>query len=153
MLDEMCAYLNNWFDRDWDGKRMPRSEGRFAISGGALDMPPGLVAEGQHYRITGSLFNDGVHKHPAGDLADEEFDGAVQSMALPMAVAEVAGEIAKWMEKYGGHDSPANSPYNSESFGGYSYSKSYRNASVESDGLPPWAGAFAGRLERWRRLR
>lgn len=118
--------------------------------GGELD-PPLPLKDGQHYRIQGSALNDGVCEHPAGGLEDEEFEGRIHAMRLPPDFMAIAGEIAKWNEKNGAFDSAANSPYQSESFGGYSYSKG-GGASGGGGAGPPWAAAFGGRLERWRKL-
>ena len=150
MLNEVCAYLKNWFDVDDDRHPLPSWQGEFEISDGAIDLT-GKVAEGQYYRIQNSIFNDGVHLYPAAELTDEAFTGKIQAMAVPKDLLKIVGEMEKWVEKYGGADSAALSPYNSESFAGYSYSKSSGGGSNVSS-QPLWAGAFAGRLARWRKL-
>lgn len=113
------------------------------------------LKNGQYYRIVGSVFNDGVHLHPLdGSLRDEYFNGAVWGMAIPPDVITLAQEIDAWQSKYGGVDSVAMSPYNSESFGGYSYSKSGGGAggASGSGGAGGWQGVFANRLNRWRKI-
>ena len=83
-------------------------------------------------------------------LVDEgEFHGAVWIMTPPKAFLDLVTDITAWQTKYGGADGVALSPYNSESFGGYSYSKgagSSGSASVD------WKSAFAGRLNLYRRM-
>ena len=119
MLNEICAYLNNYFDMNDDHKPLPSWRGEFVIKDGSIDLT-GKILAGQYFRIQNSIFNDGIHKNPASDLHDETFTGKIQAMAVPKDLIAVAGEIEKWMQMYGGADSTANSPYNSESFGGYS---------------------------------
>lgn len=148
MLTELCQYLHNWFDRNqtkWVGQIQITED---AITMGGVE--PVELKNGQYFRIVGSLFNDGVYKYPSSDLVPEEFRGAVWSMAIPPSVVKLAEEIEAWNDKYGAIDSVNMSPYNSESFGGYSYSKSGGGAS--SDGSGTWQNAFASRLNMWRKL-
>ena len=107
------------------------------------------MKEGQYFRIVGSVLNDGVYEWPASDLKDEEFEGAVWLMAVPPDVIELDKKIDAWKEKYATVDSQALSPYQSESFGGYSYSK---GSGGEGSGSK-WQGVFASELSRWRKLR
>ena len=145
MLTEICDYLNNYF---WQKK----IGGRFSIEDGSLEVIG--LKEGQYFRIIGSTFNDGIHVYPASDLKDEEFEGAVWALAIPQTVIALASEISAWMELYGGADSAAMSPFNSESFGNYSYSKSGASASASSSDNPnSWQTAFASRLNKHRKLR
>ena len=148
MLTELCNELNNWFDKD-------RIFGVFKIADGELTGMSDVLQDGQYFRIIGSVFNDGVYKYPAVDLEDEEFEGAVWAMAVPPSVVALAKEIEDWQNKYGGIDSQAMSPFQSESFGGYSYTK--KGGSGSNSGantkLGAWQGAFAAKLNRYRRLR
>ena len=141
MLSEICSEIKNYFSNG-----MPKYVGDITISNGVLE-DCGLQ-EDQYYRIIGSVFNDGVHKHPADDLHDEVFNGAVWHMAVPKEVIDLATEIEQWNAKYGGTDSAALSPFQSESFGGYSYTK----GSSESGGSG-WKSAFGARLNKWRKIR
>ena len=79
------------------------------------------------------------------NLTDETFTGAVWALAIPRAVLKIANEIDAWQQKNG---AAAASPYQSESFGGYSYSM--RAQSGESGA--GWKDAFAGRLSDWRKI-
>ena len=147
MLTLICQYLRNWFDR---GKR--KAEGKIAISDGSITCD-GVVLpflEGQCYRVIGSLLNDGVHVHPDDGLRDEEFEGAVWDMAVPPSVIELSTEISAWCDKYQSLDSPAMSPYQSESFGGYTYSKGA--ASTTDGGGQTWQEVFGKRLDPWRKI-
>lgn len=142
-LTEVCEYLNNYF---WRSKR----EGTITISGGTINAD--YLQEGQYFRIIGSVFNDGVHQYPATDLYDEVFEGSVWSMAVPQTVIDLASDITEWKKEYAGVDSPAMSPYNSESFSGYSYSKS-GSGTPGSGSNVSWQDVFQARLAPYRRLR
>lgn len=139
-LTELCAHLRNWFVRSDADRRV----GTFEIAGGNLDLP--WLADGQYFRIIGSIFNDGVHQNPAVGLTDEVFDGAVWAMAVPPDAVSLADEITAWEEKY---RDAAESPYQSESFGGYTYTKAA--ADTAAGGLS-WTTVFRTRLNRWRKL-
>lgn len=152
MLTEICQYLKNWFNRKPNGDDYPKEYGTFTIENGIIDSS--ILADGQYYRIMGSLYNDGVHKYgdTADVLVDEVFEGAVWSMGVPKVVADLAEEIEAWQAKYGSLDSEAMSPYASESFGGYSYSKGSGVASGSQGNGNGWQSAFAARLNVWRKI-
>ena len=142
MLFELCKELNNFFET-------AKLFDTFTIENGTLDTD--FLQEGQYFRIVGSVFNDGVYRYPA-DLKDETFDGAIWAMAVPEAVIALADEIQAWKDQYMQIDSPAMSPYQSESFGGYSYTKA-SGTSADGNSLANWQGAFADRMKLWRKLR
>ena len=143
ILTEICEYLNNYF---WEKK----ISGNFTISDGAIDAVG--LKDGQYFRIIGSTFNDGVHIYPATDLTDETFEGSVWAMAVPATVIAIASDINEWQTKYGGADSDAMSPFTSESFAGYSYSKS-GSGNANSGSNITWQDVFGGRLNKYRKLR
>lgn len=143
ILTEVCDYLNNYF---WEKK----IEGTFTISEGNIDVP--YLKEGQYFRIIGSTLNDGVHQYPACDLQTESFKGAIWAMAVPATVIAISNEIQQWHEMYGSADSSAMSPFNSESFDGYSYSKS-GSGNANGGSNITWQDVFGGRLNKYRRLR
>ena len=146
MLTELCQELRNWFD-------LNRYEGTFTISDGALTAD--FLLNGQYYRIIGSVFNDGVHKYGDTDdvLDDEVFTGSVWALGIPKAVIALDEKITDWQNKYGGTDSAALSPFTSESFGGYSYSKGSNLASVTSaNSATGWKAMFASELNKWRKI-
>lgn len=152
MLTELCEYLKNW---DFH-KRAVIHSGSFTIENGVLLGIDTIAQDGQYFRIVGSVFNDGVYKNPVkkGELSDETFDGAVWAMAVPKEVVKLAEDIAEWQAKYGGVNSAAMSPFQSESFKGYSYSKggTSRSGSQEGAGAPSWQDVFAARLNKWRKI-
>lgn len=147
ILTELCQELRNWFDRDqkkWIGK-VTITDGEITVNDAEIEL-----LEGQYYRVIGSLLNDGVYQYPVAELSDEEFNGAVWSMAIPPSVADLASEIDTWCEN---NADKINSPYQSESFGGYSYSlKSGGSVSSGGSGGFGWRTQFADRLNRWRKL-
>lgn len=139
MLEQVLVHLNNWF-------LVPGGihEGTYTIEDGGIALP--FLANGQYFRVCGSVFNDGLHQYPASDLKAETFEGAVWAMAVPQAVIDLATEIEEWQKKNG---EASVSPYQSESFGGYSYSKATDSA---SGGAMTWQSAFRSRLNAWRKL-
>lgn len=145
MLTLICQYLRNWFVRE-------RIEDKFTIANGeisALNLRlSDYLQDGQYYRIIGSVFNDGVHQYGTDELTDEqEFSGAVWTMAVPREVIAISGEIEQWIRD---NSSAINSPYQSESFGGYSYSKGYSGGDGTS--AITWQSQFGTRLSQWRKI-
>ena len=135
-LAELCAEVRNYFETD---KRF----GEFTISGGTF-APSDFIKDGQYFRIIGSTFNDGVYRYPATGLTDETFSGAVWAMSLPPDFIALSAEI----EEYNNSDAGKASPFTSESFGGYAYTKA-----TDSNGAPiGWQKAFANRINQWRKL-
>lgn len=140
MLSELCQELKNWFA---DEKYI----GEYKISGGVVTSLENLgIKSGQYYRIVGSIFNDGVYKYPNTDLIDEDFKGAIWLMRVPKEIVNLSDEISNWVADNAG---AINSPYQSESFGGYSYTK----ASSDSNLQISWQSHFAPRLNKWRKIR
>lgn len=152
-INEVCAYLNNWFDKDDECRTLPSLKGVFTISDGifADERLSDILIDGQYFRIQNSVLNDGVYQYPVSNLADETFTGKITPMRIPSDFLNIVDEIEKWLEKYGGVESVANSPFNSESFAGYSYNKSTDGGTASN--MPLWWSSFGGRLSRWRKLR
>lgn len=148
MMTELCLYLNNWFDYE-----QPKYFGTFKVEDGVLVLLDGDmgILNGQYYRICGSVFNDGVHKHGSEHLTDETFDGSVWLMAVPKDVVNIATEIALWQQKYGGAESVNMSPFQSENFAPYSYTKASVGAGSTSS-VPTWQSVYADRLRRYRKI-
>lgn len=144
MLTELCGVLKNYFlaHREDDIHKGVYS----IINGdiGSLD----FLQEGQYFRIVGSVFNDGVHQYHVNTLKDEVFDGAVWAMSVPPDVVALSDEIDAWNAD---NASVLSSPFSSESFGGYSYSKVTNYGGGESS-VMNWQNQFADRLSRYRRL-
>ena len=146
MMTEICEYLHNWFCEDSD-----MIIGNIVIGDSEITVPYGAIQPGQYIRIVGSVFNDGVWQYGEAEFNPETYDGAVWLMRVPQAFINLVTEIENWQAKYGGVDSKAMSPFNSESFAGYSYSKS-SGGSGEVASPTNWQGVFAARLSPWRKL-
>lgn len=142
-ITDFCEEVNNWFDVD-------RQFGVFTIADGKLSGVTDLK-ENQFFRIIGSIFNDGVYQNNSElTLTDESFDGAVWLMAVPPSVIELLADMNKWLDDNAG---VIDSPYNSESFGGYSYTKGGAGSGGDSNGNVTWQSHFASTLNRWRKIR
>lgn len=137
MLEQVLGEIHNWFVREV-------VEGDFTISGGQLLLPDGpALLDGQYLRVVGSALNDGLHRWPVVDLADEGFHGEVWALAVPQEVQDLAGVIDDWDAKN------APGPYVSESFGGYSYTRATNGATGQAAG---WRDRFRQELNRWRKV-
>lgn len=139
MLTEILQYLKNWFEKT-------KYYGAVTISNGEIDTGGNLeLVAGQYVRIIGSVLNDGAWVYPDANLRDETFTGAVWSLCLPPALVALIGEITAWQTKHG---DAATSPYQSESFGGYSYNK----GGGSNNGDVSWKTVFGSRLSGWRKI-
>lgn len=144
MLNELLQYLKNYFD-------VKRIYGTFTISDGFIteDGKPVEIKENQFFRVIGSIFNDGVYDTPTELPINETFTGSIWLLAVPNDLVQLASEISSWKAKYETVDGALLSPFQSESFGGYSYSKN-----TPSDGSQgySWQNVFADRLNRYRKV-
>lgn len=139
MLEEILRHLKNWFLLP-DGIH----EGIFTIENGGLKLP--FLAEGQYYRLFGSLFHDGLHRY--GEVLkppDETFQGTIWALGIPAPVLSLCEEISEWQEKNGGP-----TPYISESFGGYTYTRATNSQTGQA---ASWQEVFRSQLNPWRKLR
>lgn len=136
MLDAICGELRNYFVKNV-------YKGTITIENGSMT-PSDFLQNGQYFRIVGSVFNDGVHQYPNNMLADEVFGGEVWAMAIPPALIALSEQIKDYV------DTEANvpSPYTSESFGGYSYTR----ATGENGAPITWQKVFSKQLNRWRKI-
>lgn len=148
MISQICAFVHNYFEFDRITNTRLVHDGNFVIQSGTITLP--FLLPGQYFRIVGSRLNDGVYQYPAQNLLDETFTGEVWEMRVPKDFIDLAGEIGDWVTKYG---DAANSPYTSESFGGYSYTKAQGRGSGSSGAtLTSWQAAFQTRLNQYRKL-
>ena len=147
MLTQICQYLRNWFSAN-----EPKLVGTFEITSDGVTFNGADITDylkvGQYIRIIGSTFNDGVHMLNSDELTLETFTGAIWGMAIPQVLIELSEEITEWNEQY---KDAQNSPYNSESFAGYSYTKSSGNASTGASSAT-WQDVFGSRLAPWRKI-
>lgn len=152
-ITEICAYCRNYF--------VPKSKrengeykhtGTFVISGQTIS-PLDFLKAGQYFRIVGSDLNEGVYCNTAEDLTrlqDETFTGEIWEMAVPRSFLVMCDDIAAWRTANEAVDSNNMSPFTSESFGGYSYTKSGSNSADGSNAR--WQGQFSARLNAWKRI-
>ena len=143
VMDELCDTLHNFFV-----VKGGVHDGAFTITNGNIDCD--FLVDGQYFRVKGSLFNDGVWQYPASSMTAEEFEGEVWSMAVPPSVVALADDIAEWLEANGSETGI--SPYTSESFNNYSYSRASNTGSDGSYSPVTWRNVFAARMNRWRKL-
>lgn len=130
-LTDLCQECKNWFE-------IEKHFDTFNVENGSVDLD--FLDEGQYFRIIGSKFNDGVHEYRTVALRDETFNGAIWALAIPQAFLDLVDKINEYESK---NAKVIDSPYQSESFGGYSYSKG-------SD--TNWKRHFADDLNRWRKV-
>lgn len=136
MLDEILAEIRNYFV-------VKVHSGDFEVIGGKLS-PLDFLQNGQYFRIVGSVMNDGVYRYPYSGLTDETFSGEIWALAVPPTLIALVADIEEYEKKA----KETVSPYNSESFGGYSYTKA-----TDSSGTPiSWEKVFAKRLNKWRKI-
>lgn len=140
MLSEICAELRNYFlaHREKD-----IYIGTFTVRNGNIQSLDDVLQDGQYFRIVGSVFNDGVYQYPCNDLLSETFRGAVWAMSVPPAVISYSEKVDAWKTS---NADKLSSPYNSESFGGYSYTK----ANGVDGGAFGWKDAFP---DEWRMMK
>ncbi len=148
MLTEVCNFVHNYFEHT-------TYRGSFEIVDGNIDLT-GLVENGQRFRIIGSAFNDGIYTYNDGSvlynddndalvsLIDETFSGTVVAMAIPKTFMDIVNDIRNWQDK---NSKVVDSPYTSESWGGYSYTKA-----TGSNGVFSWHDAFRRRLNAFRKI-
>ena len=142
MLDELCAEIRNYFVESESDKHA----GTYTINGGMFSPPLDFLKPGQYYRVVGSALNDGVYKNDGcGVLTDEEFDGSIWAMNVKPAFIALADRIREYQDS----DAAKPTPFVSESFGGYSYSKGQNAAGAASNS---WQAVFADELRKWRKL-
>lgn len=151
MLTELCAEIRNYFLRDY---RNDIHVGKFTISDGSIESLS-FLQPGQYFRIVGSVFNDGVWKYGEVDdentLVDEVFSGEIWAMAVPPAVIALSQEIDQWVSD---NQEVLASPFMSESFGGYSYTKGSASGNTGNSGssVMTWQKQFASKLSPYRRI-
>lgn len=146
MLTEICAYLKNYFEYE-------KYIGNVVISSGTITVDGKSIAleEGQYFALFRDKFVLGVFKQ--GDtLTDKTFDGAIWLMDVPVGVVNADKWAEDWKAKNGGVDSAANSPFQSESFGGYSYSKGSGKDGKIGGSVFDQAG-FLGMIAPYRKLK
>lgn len=147
MLEEVMRYINNRFDEDACGIPYGSASGSFSIEDGTLEVDG--LQEGQWFWVEGSVLNDGLHLYRDTDLHDETFEGRVVFLRIPDAVVRLADEIAAWCDA---NAKAIGGPYQSESFGGYSYTRATVGTSGNEMPAAAWQSQFGARLRPYRKL-
>jgi hypothetical protein len=140
MLEELMRECRNWFVAP-NGVHL----GTFTVKEGSITLP--FLVYGQYFRIVGSVFNDGVYEYGNVYLQDETFDGSIWALSVPPAFIKLSEEIKSWRDQY---ENTANSPFQSESFAGYSYT--LKSDGAQGGSANGWRSAFSTRLNKWRKL-
>ena len=154
MLTELCQYLKNWFELDQISGEVTITDGTITVVSDSLifgGSAPTILL-GQYIHIEGSVFNNGVFKYGEESLTNETFNGTIWLMGVPQAIIDLDAEITEWRQKYESVSSPAMSPFNSESFKGYSYSKSTISGGSGVESALGWQNVFGPRLAPWRKI-
>lgn len=154
-LTDLCEKLRNWFDVD-------RHFGTFEIANGTIDLD--FIREGQFYRLIGSR-QDGVYTVLDNKLKfiksisedgqggfdvdgiiarDETFNGAVWELSFPINFLIFYSDMCGWETQYA---DKVNSPYQSESFGGYS-----GTLKTGANGILTVWDNFSSDLARWQKI-
>jgi len=138
LIKQVLDYIHNYFVKEVYA-------GTFKIENGAIGVDE--LLDGQYFMIKGSALNDGIYQYPVTGLLDETFKGSISALAIPRDVLELIAEIETWQTE---NKKTLESPFQSESFGGYSYSKA---SSGKSDGSQlTWRDVFGPRLNAYRKL-
>lgn len=138
LIKEVLDYIHNYFVKEV-------YTGTFKIENGSINVDE--LLNGQYFMIKGSVLNDGIYVKPTTDLIDETFKGSVMALAIPRDVLELIAEIGTWQTE---NKKTLESPFQSESFGGYSYTKASGNKSGGS--TLTWKDVFGSRLNAYRKL-
>ena len=153
MLSQVCHFIHNHFERE-------SYAGEYTISGGTITLD--FLVVGQRFRILGSAANDGIYTyHAVGvvwnddnakavTMVDETFNGTIVAMGVPREVIDLVGDINTWVTA---NADAINSPFKSESFGGYTYTKAETAHNSGEIGKPfSWQDMFARRLNAYRKI-
>lgn len=147
MIDEVCAYIHNYFEvDDTTGERLIYP-GHYTIESESITLP--FLVHGQYFRVLGSELNDGVYQYPTDELTDEVFDGVIWKMRPPKEFLRIVKDIEDWMVKYG---EIMRNPYQSEDvIGVYRYTK-MTSGKVSGDFIATWQNVYKNQLDKWRKI-
>jgi len=144
MLTEICQYLHNYFDYE-------RHSGDISIVGHEVfcNGKQIEIENGQYFALFRQRIPLGVFQK--NELSDKSFTGSVWLMDVPKAIIDANTWAETWKANNMAAGSEANSVFQSESFGGYSYSKG--NNSKGKVGASIFDNAqFAAMLAPYRKL-
>lgn len=144
MLTEICQYLHNYFDYE-------RHFGYISIVGHEVfcDGKQIEIEAGQYFALFRNRIPLGVFQ--ADELTDKTFTGAIWLMDVPKAILDANTWAETWKAKNMAAGSEANSAFQSESFGGYSYNKGTNQSGKAGASIFDNA-QFAAMLAPYRKL-
>jgi hypothetical protein len=125
-------------------------KGNFSINDSVIQLS-GNYPEGVYLWVTGSLLNDGVYQVTDNLITldgarNEQFDGAVCTLAVPAEFAELCDGIEKYIDS--AQEDSNGGRIVSETYAGYTY-----HLATDSTGQAAgWETAFATRLNKYRRM-
>lgn len=158
-LKEVLDYIHNYFVMD-------TYEGNIVIKNHKIDNSKIDLYNNQYYMIKGSLYNDGIWKYqdydendiideskpnpsPEEQLEDENFFGEILLLRIPKDVLKIVNEIIEWENK---NKDSINGIYQSESFGGYSYSLKNGTSKDGNATNISWKDYFGDKLKCYRKI-
>lgn len=151
-LKEILDYIHNYFVQD-------TFEGKIKIKNHELDNHEIKLLDDQYFMIKGSIYNDGIWQFKAIQevdeenleryLKDEEFNGIISKLAIPRDVLALKDEIIAWEDK---NQDALNGVFQSESFGGYSYTLKSNSSNNKNGESISWKNKFGNRLKAYRKL-
>lgn len=153
MLTEVCDYVHNYFE---SGTVYTDD---YEIVDGSINLDS-ILKDGQRFKLCGSALNDGIYTYFHGgevydddgtkliSMASEKFRGSIIPMNVPVLFTNMVKDIKEWQER---NQAIIESPYQSESFGGYSYTKANASGSGGS-GLLSWKSVFGSKLNAYRKI-
>ena len=146
MLTEVCDYVHNYFE---SGTVYTDD---YEIADGSINLDS-ILKDGQRFKLCGSALNDGIYTYFHGGevydddgtkliyMASEKFRGSI----VPVIFTSMVKDIKEWQER---NQAIIESPYQSESFGGYTYTKMTTSVS----GLLSWKNVFGSKLNAYRKI-
>lgn len=145
-ISNYCADCKNYFLKNGSADV---HTGIFAIENGVISNTDFLIDK-QFFAIKGSKLNDGVYYNTPegrGMLLDETFKGAIWDMSVPPAFLEFCESAEAYKAKYN-ELGLTFTGFQSESFGGYSYSL----PAGAPEFMVQWLDRLNKSYRRWRRI-
>ena len=143
-ITNMCGLLRNYFT---DKEHI--FSGTYTIVDKSLNID--FIKSDQYFRITGSVFNNGVYCNNPDDLKrlrDETFSGTIWAMSVPADFIELCDDAERFKEKIS-EISGNFSGYVSETWGGYTYTLPTSAPAFIQD----WQYRIKQGMNKYRRLR
>lgn len=125
MLSRICVYLKNYFETERIIGDVVISDGVITVDGVEVEL-----ADGEYFALFHEHYAYGVFQNGADYVEDNSFRGAVWRMDVPDSILDAMKWALEWEAKNGNPDDNANSAFNSESFGGYTYTKAQSSMST-----------------------